>query len=190
MARQPGSNPARYDRIQTWIKPYGNYGLPQSQHWYEVQKVPQRVWVPSPEVLPVVGPTPDIVPPPFHVVPMLGPSPYPQGRQVGPSPKPRPQYDHERKPPPRGTKERKSRVRSAAAAVLKASHAAGEWVDNVDALWNALPKEVQKKYGKNAPPQVKAKAVYENIDKLDMSDAVFELAWNHYSDDIPISLSE
>lgn len=124
---------------------------------------------------------PDPAPIPWKAIPEVPTLP-PSER--GHDSRPRPRYRHRRTPPRRNERERKTKVRSAAALALKGVHHLGEALDLLDALWNALPKEIRAKYGKNPSPQERGEALWDHWDELDMSDLMFELLWNHYGDKV------
>lgn len=137
------------------------------------------------------GPVPDVPP----IVPWIGipykgdvmgdPLPTPQ-RGNGPDPNPPPPVAPvPRVPPGPGKKERKfsTGLQKAAWAIQKAYHGLTEVNDWEGALFNALPKTVRQKSKCNkADIACKAKALYDNWDKLDLQTALFELAWNAASD--------
>ena len=139
-------------------------------------------WVPPAVIKPLTW-TPPMLPIPFTQVPKRPQDPL-QGHESGHQPSPKPYTGHVRRPPPPGTKERKARVRSVAALAIKGVHVATEALDLLDAFWNALPKEIRKLAGKKPTPQEKAELVYKYAKDLDMSDLMFELLWNHYSDKV------
>ena len=89
-------------------------------------------------------------------------------------------------PTEKGTKERKTKVRRAAVFALKQAYTATEAVDAIEALHDgvgtmpsALPKEYQAKSGKI---QDKAEALYRHWDKIDVEQAVLNLAANQFLD--------
>lgn len=136
-----------------------------------------RTWIPDPALIPPGVPSPEPAPPPHKAVPRR---PLPPNSSRGHDGARRSVF-HRRTPPPRGTKERKLRSRAAAALALKGVHVLSEALDVLDAFWNALPKDIRRRYG-NATPQKKAQVIYDNYSQIDMSDLMFELLWNHYSD--------
>ena len=90
------------------------------------------------------------------------------------------------KPTEKGTKERKTKVRRGAVFALKQAYMATEAVDAIEALHDgvgtmpsALPKEYRAKSGKI---QDKAEALYRHWDKIDVEQAVLNLAANQFLD--------
>lgn len=86
---------------------------------------------------------------------------------------------HHVAPPPKGTKEQKRKMGSGAlAAVMAAVNGITEGVDLLNALYNALPSNLRWYYNegrwwqKNRTPQDKAKALWDNLDQLDLSSAL------------------
>lgn len=101
------------------------------------------------------------------------------------------------RPPGPGVKERKGEMPVWAMNVMKGVWAATEAIDAIDAIWKALPKEIRDatpKTGRTrkgaligegkaySTPLDKAKHLYENLDKLDLPEAIKNLIINHYTD--------
>lgn len=101
------------------------------------------------------------------------------------------------RPPDRKTPEQKFRVGGALAAMLKAAHAATEGMDLVDALFSALPANIQnatprtgvlrkgarlRQGTKYLTPLDKAQAVHANWSKMDPVKAAAAIAKNHAID--------
>lgn len=161
--------------------------------WYapQDQPRPQEYWLPAVD--------PFFVPPGFFQ-PVISPLPRQLSRyqwstqaegnwsEVGPAPTRRPRAAQENvyaKTPP-GTKERKTKVRRAAVFLLRQAYKATEAVDAIEALHDgvgsmpsALPKEYRAKSGKI---QDKAEALYRHWDKIDVEQAVLNLAANQFLD--------
>lgn len=144
-------------------------------------------WVPPAVIPPGVYPVPEMEPKPPWV---RDPTPETSGGYSPPVNVNEPVRDPDappftpREPTPPKTKERKSRVRAAGAALLRANHTLSEARDLLDAAWNSLPKKYQREAGKKPTPQEKAATLYKHWDKVDLSDLFFELLWNHFSDKI------
>lgn len=87
-----------------------------------------------------------------------------------------------------GTKERKTRLSPAISAILKGVSKATEGVDFVNALYDALPPQYRPRYRKTkhekraVTPQEKMKALWENADKIDISEAIENLISNQIED--------
>lgn len=97
-----------------------------------------------------------------------------------------------RGPTPPGEKETKLRAGGGALrailALQKVAHMATEWIDVIDALHDALPKEFQAgptyhdgRWWK-ASPQAKAKAIWHNVEHMNWGDAALNLAKNEIGD--------
>lgn len=163
------------------------------QEWFS----PARHPVPEDYFLPRVDPF--FVPPGF-AQPSVAPAPRAVSRhqwstaaegnwsEVGPSPTRRPraaqEYEYAKTPPK--TKERKTKVRRAAVFALKQAYTATEAVDAINALHDgvggmppALPAQYRAKSGKI---QDKAAALYRHWDKIDVEQAVLNLAANQFLD--------
>lgn len=90
-------------------------------------------------------------------------------------------------PPGKREKERKSIVRKGAAVVLRGGYAVTEGIDFIEAIHDgvagmpaALPQQYQA--GKGATPWDKAQAIYEHWDKVDLEQALLNLAVNQVID--------
>lgn len=143
---------------------------------------------------PVYSPRPGIT------LPMVQPKTAPQIK--GPTQPPPPTFQppiHKAVPPGPGVKERKGRAAPAVAAALAAAHGFTEGVDVVDALFEALPKNLQRetkrsgrtkrgaKIGEGKPfltPLDKAMSIYRNLAHLDLNAAALNLLKNHLEDKI------
>ena len=112
-------------------------------------------------------------------VPMPAPSSGPDiSIGLGPGQKPdiRPGLDNPpRRPPPPGEKERKVTIRSVAGVGLTIVDAIGEGLDMLDALYDALPRDLKRR---GLTPQEKARDLYRHWDKVDISTAIKNLARN------------
>lgn len=110
---------------------------------------------------------------------------------------------HAWQPPGPGVKERKARAaNSTVAAIFAGISAVTETRDAINAVYDALPKSVRNKaWGKYAPkgqvgviPEVptaiKAALIYRHADKLDVKQAIINLALNHVEDSVIGSLSQ
>lgn len=101
------------------------------------------------------------------------------------------------RPPGPGVKERKGEMPGWAMNVMKGVWAATEAIDAIDAIWKALPKDIRDatpKTGRTrkgaligegkaySTPLDKAKHLYDNLDKLDLPEAIKNLIINHYTD--------
>lgn len=104
-----------------------------------------------------------------------------------------------RRPADHGTKERKalSKGQALAIALFRALDQTSEAAEIVDAFFEALPKDVQKRWSRNRPNRQfidaagqygidgadwKMQALYYNWDKVDLDQAVKNVIWNHYED--------
>lgn len=84
-------------------------------------------------------------------------------------------------PPGNGTKEKKRLVGGAAFFFTqKVFHAITEYQDLVDALYDAIPKRYQCKGAKNVA--AKSLCIFANLDKVDIGDAIVNVAWNQFED--------
>ncbi|MBY5438861.1 hypothetical protein [Rhizobium leguminosarum] len=85
-------------------------------------------------------------------------------------------------PPGPGTKEKKARVSGGLIAIAqKAFHAITEYGDAVDALFDAIPKE---KRCKTKSLVGKSWCVYLHLDDVDIGDAIVNLLWNQFEDEV------
>lgn len=106
-------------------------------------------------------------------------------------------FAHNPRPPGPRMKERKARVPAPAMMALRAAYAGTEALDVLDALYDALPKDIRKQVPKTgitrngakigpgkryATPIDKAKHLYRNLDKMDLAQALQNLIANHYED--------
>lgn len=106
---------------------------------------------------------------------------------------------HKPVPPRPRTKERKIKTSKFLRAGLEIAYAATETVDLIDAIWDALPKDLRKatpKTGKVMPggrlppgtPYVssydKAAWIYKHMDQVDMRQAASNIIENHIKDEI------
>lgn len=118
------------------------------------------------------------------------------GSGYKPPPPPVPQRLRSRPPLPR-EKERKGEMPEWAMKVMQGVWAATEAIDAIDAIWKALPKDIRDatpKTGRTrkgaligegkaySTPLDKAKHLYDNLDKLDLPEAIKNLIINHYTD--------
>lgn len=160
---------------------------------------PARAWDYAPGY---TGPWPPFVdmPSPEVFVPLLS-QPLPHnatdaGSGYKPPPPPVPQKLRSRPPGPR-EKERKGEMPPWALKVMEGAWAATEAIDALDAIWKALPKDIRDatpKTGRTrkgaligegkaySTPLDKAKHLYDNLDKLDLPEAIKNLIINHYTD--------
>lgn len=159
---------------------------------------------PSPQ-----SPTVRIAPMPRRLVPHIRNH---TGRQVGngsggpmwdpPIPEgPRPSVPgtdpHVPEPPRPGTREKKGRMPVGLMRALGVAYQATEAADLADALFDALPKDIRKQVPKSgrarkgsrigegtpyATPWDKARHVWENLEHLDLSQAVINILKNHILD--------
>lgn len=101
-------------------------------------------------------------------------------------PRPRGAYDYNYKPTPPKTKERKTKVRRAAVFALKQAYMATEAVDAINALHDGvggMPSALPAQYrSKSDRIQDKAAALYRHWDKIDVEQAVLNLAANQFLD--------
>lgn len=105
---------------------------------------------------------------------------------------------HRNQPPGRNVKERKAKARTLVARMARVAFSVTEGLDIVDALWDALPKEVRNKVPKTGitgptarhpgvkywSPQDKLQALYRHIDELDLEEAIKNLIKNHIEDEV------
>lgn len=158
---------------------------------------PGRVTVRDPWFLPIRQ---------FVATPTRSPTPgYPEGRRSPYAPpersggtygtpreKPIPYVPKDRpQPPGPKEKEKKGAAARAVARIAAAAFAASEWVDAVNAIYDALPKSVRNQLSKQVrdqgrtkgpTPQEKALAIYRNADQIDINQAVLNLIANHVTD--------
>lgn len=121
----------------------------------------------------------------------------PPGEETLPAPTP-----HARVPPPRGTKETKVRSRSArlGKAIYDALDYVSEKAEIVDALYEALPEDVKKRWSKGRSDKRgmvdsfgqygvggadwKLQALWHNWHKIDAAQAIRNVVQNHVEDSI------
>ena len=158
----------------------------------------------APEIVPnplVPGPQPRNRPDvPFRLRPHRRNVPDVTERRY-PKPKPRPRdepriiigttsrvhYDknpHKREPPDKYTRETKKQWTSFAAflAAQKIFREITEVSDWVDAFWQTLPGNLKWVPGQPQTLELKLKALYNNLDKVDISEGLMNLATNHLED--------
>lgn len=151
----------------------------------QLQRPIEPLVVIDPNTLPIGLPMNLPLPIPWALVPHRLNDPIGSQRDQGET---RPRFVTPRPPGP-GTKEVKLMPRSVMVAV-RLMHAATEGLDFLDAVHKALPKEFQakayRKDGKwwNATPQDRARAIYDNLDKLNWNDAALNLLKNEVGDRI------
>lgn len=105
------------------------------------------------------------------------------GVSVRVRPNPRPLSPPPAKPPGKDTKEKKTIMNVASGSFVgRVINAVTETKDVVDAIYDALPYSIRKKYRNNIPAQEKAKIIYANLGKVDMQKAIENLAWNQVED--------
>ena len=126
--------------------------------------------------------------------PVAAGRPNPQPR-VRPQPRLRPGRNTHSSPPPK-TKEKKVRAGGAVGKLAAAAFAATEGVDLIDALWDALPEDVQRATPRTGvvtnsgynpgvryhSPLDRARAVYRNMNRLNVPQAVRNFIVNHFTD--------
>ena len=107
-----------------------------------------------------------------------------RGHESRPRPRVAPDYNY--KPTPPKTKERKTKVRRAAVFALKQAYMATEAVDAINALHDGvgpMPPALPAQYrSKSDRIQDKAAALYRHWDKIDVEQAVLNLAANQFLD--------
>lgn len=178
-------DPYYNDEIGTWpginIKP-----APQPVPWPAV----------DPFIFPPLSPMPEPKPLPRTAVPKHKPDPdegdwSERGNSTNPRTRVRRGTAHRPQPPKKNEKERKSRVQKGASVVLAGGYAVTEGVDFIEALYDgvmtpwghmrsALPEQFKQKSALS--PQAKAKLLYEHWDKIDLQQALFNLAANQVID--------
>lgn len=183
------------DLQSRWTRQTGN--VPRDKKWPQEWYAPQKHPVPQEFFLPRVDPF--FVPPGF-AQPSIAPAPRAVSRhqwstaaegnwsEVGPAPTRRPreaqEHVYERTPPK--TKERKTKVRRAAVFALKQAYMATEAVDAINALHDGvggMPPALPAQYrSKSDRIQDKAAALYRHWDKIDVEQAVLNLAANQFLD--------
>lgn len=109
----------------------------------------------------------------------------PRWRKVDP---PRSQKHRDERPPER-TKERKVQLSGAARVALRVGYAMTEYVDFVEALYDALPyrfreqaRREAREAGEKVGPHRKMQMVFLHFDDLDVSQAVFNILENAVED--------
>lgn len=159
-------------------------------HWVQPRQVP----IADPWFLPIGQPvpTPRRSPTPGYPVPGTPPTPEVSTGSYGsttvyPKAGPRPQPQTRPKPPGPGEKERKGAARQAVATLARIAFAASEWVDMIDAIYEALPKKLRKTIeakdkGRGMTPQDKALAIYANADQIDLNQMVLNILANQFED--------
>lgn len=163
------------------------------QEWYAPRKQP----VPREYFLPRIDPF--FVPPGYNQ-PAVGPAPRALSRSEWSTPRegnhserghqtrPRvaPEYAYEPTGPK--TKERKTKVRRAGVFLLRQAYRATEAVDAIEALHDGvgpMPSALPKEYrAKSDRIQDKAQALYQHWDKIDVEQALLNLAANQFLDAI------
>lgn len=151
-----------------------------------------------------VRPLPNVGKAAFALTPTLAPKPLTlaPSPDLTPSigrPAPKVRLDEKRVPPGKRVKEKKGLARKGLAFAVARAFDATEAVDAVDALFGALPKDVQKgvtrsgrvRKGGMAPEGTKyltvfdkLGAVYRNLDRLNLNQAAYNLLVNHITDKI------
>lgn len=153
---------------------------------------------------PAVMPQPNVGRPGFALTPTLAPEP------LSPSPSPdltpdigRPQPriapNERRKPPEKGTKEKKGNVQKGLAFAVQRAFDVTEGVDALNALYDALPDTIRQGVNKSgtvrpggyapagtryATAMDKAMLLYNNLGSLNLSQAAYNLLLNHLTDKI------
>lgn len=157
----------------------------------------------DPLSVPLHIPAPDPAPVPYPLIPLQIPNPFysPFERTVrgpvavrAPSVAASPRFTfqpgrnprvesnpppHVRKPPPKGTKERKVAI-AVGGIPAKIISAVTETADVISAIFKALPGNIKAKYGRK--PQDKARAIYDHYDKVDIPRALANLLAQQVSD--------
>lgn len=184
----------RYAASQYWYRPstsFPNQGHVLARHAYRwPQRAPGKNVVIDPMNLPIKWPMPYPDPVPAPLAPHRLDHPF--IRQTGNHAVPKPRFVV-RRPPPPGDKEVKLAARGGVLrtflALQKISHGTTEALDALDAFHDALPKEYRAKGRyveglgwRKAPPQEKAKAIWDNIEHMDWEQAAINLAKNHAID--------
>ena len=149
-------------------------------------EVPFVPWF-DPFLNPPLAPAPAPLPKPIRHPP-LPELPYPEKGEAGYGPRPdlRPDASPNGRPwpsrPPQGTKERKIKTGSSSATawLLWLLGQISEVGDLVDALFDALPDAVKSKYPDNTAGHLRG--LYENLDKVDVTEAVHNLWTNNVED--------
>lgn len=131
---------------------------------------PRRRARPEPRPDPKPDPDPLRLPPPVELTPGYPPRPLPRHR---PDPKPR----------RRGPEVKRRIVNENALEAFKIIqdifHKITEVQDVVDAIFEALPKDLQKGV---KTPQGKVMAILNNLDAVDWMEALYNIAYNHVED--------
>lgn len=178
----------------------GDRRTPQYQNNTRLLPSP-RTGMPSPPSLhPGAPPTNNPLP---HVPTVLVPYvPDGPGRDTGPRPAPRPTVSgqpdtHVHRRPDPYTRERKARVAPEVMRMLDLAHGITEGRDAIEALWDALPEDVRNQTPRSGRLRKgarlgegtryhttwdKAQAVYNNLDRMNLTDAVRNLLVNHLTD--------
>lgn len=95
---------------------------------------------------------------------------------------------HELRPPRDNEKEGKVKASALAVYALKAVNHVTEGIDFVNALYDALPTEYRPKFKDtnyellNVTPEKKAKAIFQNFDKINLAEALQNLISNEFED--------
>lgn len=85
-------------------------------------------------------------------------------------------------PPGNGTKERKRLVGGKAFFFTqKIFHGITEYQDLLDAVFDALPEDIRKAF-KMKGPILKSAYLWRHLDKVDIGDAIVNIAWNQFED--------
>lgn len=206
-----GQASARYDVRRQWRRPVMLWPVgigPRIVPYPLPQLGPETSPAPNPKLRPAVPPwlDPDSLPPlspepypthpPYWVIPKLGPNPHrPTAYQPrrGPTPDENLRPVFPRNPPvitrPRApgpkTKERKVYGTGLAPAVRAGLNMVTESADAITAVWEAIPWKDRMAYhdGKKKPTiQARAQAIYDMWDKVDLSEAIKNLAANQAED--------
>lgn len=88
-------------------------------------------------------------------------------------------------PEPAGGKEKKNETaRALGQAVGAFMDVTSESKEVIDILYESLPKYVKIKSGAGGNPFLRAQAIFNNMGKLNLSEAIPDLIWNHFSDKV------
>lgn len=192
-------------RVPDWMPVATDYIVDADPPPLDAPHVPN----PGTEQWPETGPNPDTVPfpglePYQPPVPVIRPDPEgnpelnPEAPQVPDNvtvirgnyqvkqyPRPQQRLAHK---PPRGTKERKVRLRGVAAALWRSFGAPTELADFIDVLYECLPKAVKvrayQRNGKQPGRAERMQIIYQQINGLDIACAIQGFIENQIEDEI------
>lgn len=177
---QAGSRILRQANIYRWTRPGTPPNYPHT--WHSVPLVMPPVNLPNmpPEMYPPGQGSPNPNAPP------VGKSPHSQGGQPSSRPSPRRRPQPRRRNNKNKSKEQKLKFNRGMKFILGILNGATEAKDLMVALFDALPEKVKDRYdvkdGKPITDVQKAKALWENFDKVEWDDAIYNIVRENIED--------